>query len=143
MAHFDGAGALPAGTVERERQVMMVCDSRGGTLALDLSCPELRWLVDAYRYLVGGAMPMGAGLLKVQTGEKVYWLSRRTSADRAGRVGEEIRIANLYDPAEEVRLSRDLADLVADMVERLCAWERPAPAREGRPTPPRPPDGRR
>src|SRR5262249_51471026 len=75
--------------------------------------PQLRWLVDAIRRLVNDELPAGASLLKVFAAGQVYLLRRQVTAD-----GElEIHLTNLFDPVEQVVLSRTLAELVAALGE--------------------------
>jgi hypothetical protein len=104
-----------AEVLELRRQGMTICDGQGGTLTLDLTRKELRWLVFACRRLLAGTVPPGASMLKVDIGITVYLLSCLPHADGAA----EIRIADLYDPTQRAILPRDLAEIMAALLEQL------------------------
>ncbi len=108
-----------AEVLELPRRGMTICDGQGGTLTLDLTRKELRWLVFACRRLLAGSVPPGASMLKVDAGNTVYLLSCLPHAD-----GEaEIRIADLYDPTQRAILPRDLAEMMAALLERLLDFQ--------------------
>lgn len=117
---FDGQELLPGlpGKVPehggKRRTGMTVADGLGGHLALDLSSRELRWLAEACRQLAGETPPSWARMLKVHCANVVYLVIRHESANG----DREIEITNMADPSEHVRLSRDLAQLVASLIER-------------------------
>lgn len=92
---------------------LTIADGDGGHLALDLRCGELRWLADACRRLVSGALPQGASAIKVRAAEKCYLLNTAPAADGVAR----ITILNLFDPGERVALTRDVASVVAALIE--------------------------
>lgn len=97
------------------RPGMTICDGWGGALTLDLSRGELRWLVYACRSLIAGTVPPGASMLKVHAGNTVYLLNYHSRAD-----GEaEMQITDLYDPTQQVVLPRDLAEMIAALVEQF------------------------
>ena len=106
------------------RNGMIVADGMGGHLTLDLSSHELLWLAEACRQLTGEASPSWATMLKVHCAGVVYLVMRHEPAggDR------EIEITNMADPAEHVRLSRDLAQLVASLIERSLDASQPSMA---------------
>ncbi len=124
---FDGQEFLPSqprGRVQdtgKQSNGMIVTDGMGGHLALDLSSPELRWLAEACRQLTGEASPSWTTMLKVHCAGTVYLVMRHepASGDR------EIEITSMADPAEHVRLSRDLAQLVASLIERSLDASQP------------------
>jgi len=91
---------------------MTICDGRGGALTLDLASPEVGSLADACRRLMGCHLPPGASVLKVSTAGGVYLLSTHARADGG------LQISNLYDPAERIVLTRDLAEIVVALLER-------------------------
>lgn len=116
---FSGQDLLPdqpVGTPQnagKQQNGMIVTDGAGGHLRLDLSSHELHWLAEACRQLAGEAAPPWTTMLKVHCAGVVYLVMRHEPAggDR------EIEITNMADPAEHVRLSRDLAQLVASLIE--------------------------
>jgi hypothetical protein len=124
---FDGQEYLPSqprGTVQSTAKPgngMIVTDGMGGHLTLDLSSHELRWLAEACRQLVGEGSPSWTTMLKVHCAGTVYLVMRHEPAggDR------EIEITSMTDPAEHVRLSRDLAQLVASLIERSLDASQP------------------
>jgi hypothetical protein len=103
----------------RSRRGMMISDGRGGMLSLDLSRHELRWLARGIRSLIAGAVPPGASMLKVDTGGTIYLLNYRPHVDGAA----EIQITDLYDPTQHIALLRDLAEMIAALVERFAQPE--------------------
>lgn len=107
---------------------LTVLDGRGGALTLDLATTELRWLADACRRLLGGAMPLGASTLKVRAAEKCYLVSRRRPAPESDW---GVTIANLYDSGESVTLASDLADVLASMIDEAIQRRERAPIRAG------------
>ena len=102
--------------VSVQRRAVVISDGRGGVITLDLGCREMHLLVDAGRCLLQGAAPAGASLIKVCAGSEVYVLSQR-QLDGV----DHLRIANLYDPSEQVVLAHDLAHMTVALVERLLA----------------------
>jgi uncharacterized membrane protein len=103
---------------------MIVTDGAGGHLTLDLSSHDLRWLAEACRQLAGEASPSWTTMLKVHCAGTVYLVMRHELAggDR------EIEITNMADPSKRVRLSRDLAQLVASLIERSLDGLQPSKA---------------
>jgi hypothetical protein len=100
---------------DMRRPGMTIYDGRGGSLALDLSSRETLWLADACHRLVTGAIPPGASAIKVRAAEKSYLLSSCVST----LAEAEVRIVNLFEPAERVTLSHDMARMIASLVERI------------------------
>ncbi|HEV8194834.1 MAG TPA: hypothetical protein VGP82_25560 [Ktedonobacterales bacterium] len=128
---FDGRELLPGqpgGTSQSagklQRNGMIVTDGAGGHLTLDLSSHDLRWLAEACRQLAGEASPSWTTMLKVHCAGTVYLVMRHELAggDR------EIEITNMADPSKRVRLSRDLAQLVASLIERSLDGLQPSKA---------------
>ncbi len=116
-----GGTSQPAG---KQRDGMIVGDGANGHLRLDLSSPEVLWLAEACRQLAGEASPPWATMLKVHCAGAVYLVMRHELAN-----GErEIEITNMADPREHVRLSRDLAELVASLIERSLDASQPSMA---------------
>jgi hypothetical protein len=96
---------------------MTICDSQGGMLTVDLASREAHWLVAACHHLLTQPAARSASIIKVHAGDDVYLLARR-GGDGAHT---EVVITNLFDPSERVALSRDLAEIVAALLERLCS----------------------
>jgi hypothetical protein len=127
---FGGQELLPGQQGEisqnagKQRNQMIVSDGVGGHLKLDLSSHELRWLAEACRQLAGESSPPWTTMLKVHCANTVYLVMRHEPAggDR------EIEITNMADPSEHVRLSRDLALLVASLIERSLDAPQPSMA---------------
>lgn len=92
---------------------LTIADGDGWHLALDLRCAELRWVADACRRLVGGTLPGAASAIKVRAGEKCYLLNTTRAMDG----DERITLLNLFDPGERVALTRDVAAIVATLIE--------------------------
>jgi hypothetical protein len=111
-------GALGTiGVPVRPARGMQIHDGRGGTLTLDPTALDLRCLADAARFLLAGPLPLGASVLKVTTGAEVYLLSRRAAGEDTSE--ELVSITRMYDRTEDVLLSRDLVELVLELLERL------------------------
>lgn len=114
--YADMYAETPPATAERPTPRgagLTIADGGGGHLALDLRCGELRWLADACRRLMSGALPQGASAIKVRAAEKCYLVNSATAADG----GPRITIVNLFDPGERVALTSDVAAVVAALIE--------------------------
>lgn len=98
---------------------MTIMDGRGGSLALDLSHPELCWLADACEQLTGGNV---SGILKVHAAGQVYVLARHSHADQQ----VEISISSLFDPGERVVLTEDTVHLATLMIRLALAASDPS-----------------
>ena len=117
----------PRGTAQntgKPRNGMIVTDGVGGHLTLDLSSRELHWLAEACRQLAGESSPSWTTMLKVHCAGTVYLVMRHELANG----DREIEITSMADPAERVRLSRDLAQLVASLIERSLDATQPSMA---------------
>jgi hypothetical protein len=90
-----------------------IVDGQGGVLSLDLASPNLDAFAEACRLLARGPLPSGASVLVVRLEHDVYVLTYCTATLGAG----EIQIASLNDPRSRVRLSLELAEIVAALVE--------------------------
>ncbi len=119
--------ALPAILPRRDASVtasythgpaLTVLDGCGGALSLDLASDELRWLAEACRRLLRGAMPLGASALKVRAAEKCYLVTRRPLT-RATETACSVIIADLYDPGVAVTLTSDLAEALESMIDEV------------------------
>jgi hypothetical protein len=98
-------------------QGFSIADSQGGVLALDLSAPNIEAFAEACRLLAHGPLPSGATVITVRLGQEAYVLSRHVRPDGA----TEIHLANLYRPASSIRVSPELARVVAALVEEGLA----------------------
>ena len=108
----------------KQRDKIIVADGLGGHMTLDLSSHELLWLAKACRQLTGEASPPWTTMLKVRCAGVVYLVMRHEAASG----DREIEITNMANPAEHVRLSRDLTQLVAALIERSLDTPRPSMA---------------
>jgi hypothetical protein len=108
----EGAG-LPRG--------FTITDGKGGVLSLDLASPNLDAFAEACRLLAKGPLPSGASVLVVRLEHEDYVLTYCDGALGAG----EIQIASLNDPLWRVRLSPELAEVVAALVEESAHRQRP------------------
>lgn len=116
----------PAQNAGKQRNGMIVTDGVGGHLTLDLSSQELRWLAEACRQLAGESSPSWTTMLKVHCAGTVYLVMRHDLANENHDI--EIEILSMADPSERVRLSRDLAQLVASLIDRSLDAPQPSMA---------------
>jgi len=130
MSHIDGESReQPPSDLPEMREVgaelprgFTIADGQGGVLSLDLAAPNLDAFAEACRLLAKGPLPSGASVLVVRLEHDVYVLSYCAGASGAG----EIQIASLNDPLARVRLSPELAEVVAalvdESVQRRHSW---------------------
>jgi hypothetical protein len=110
-----GMSAGPAESLKAQGSGLIVADGQGGVLLLDLASPGLRWLVDACRSLLTGRVPAGASMVKVRAGDEVYVLNLRPREDGPA----DLHLSNLYDPAQDVLLTRDRAEALVTLLDVL------------------------
>ena len=102
----------------RGRRALTICDGLGGALSFDLGSGEVSWLVDAFRRLLNNGAPQNVSAIKVRSADRWYLLSRGVSAQAQGAT---LRVMNLFDPAEQVTLTPDLATLVSSLLEQALS----------------------
>ncbi len=95
------------------RRGFTIADGQGGVLSLDLASPHLGAFAEACRLLSKGPLRSGATVLIVRLETAVYVLSYCAGP----RGTTEIQIASLHDPLSRIRLSPELAEIVAALVD--------------------------
>lgn len=108
-----GTAAKPIGTaVEmRSRLVIAILDDTGGGIVLALADDDARVMAHAIDLLIAEQLAQGA-MVKVTTRERAFALSR--IVDEAGVAA--IRLSDVYNPRACVRLSIDVAVMIATLL---------------------------
>lgn len=108
-----GTTAAPIGTdVEaRPRLVIAILDDTAGGLVLALADDDARVMAHAFGLLIAGQLAQGS-MVKVTSRERVFALSR--IVDEAGDIA--IRVSDVYDPRAGVKLSLDVAAMIAALL---------------------------
>lgn len=92
--------------------VLTIVDGRGGWMRFEVGAGQAFWLAAGLRRLLGGQMAGEGCVLKVQSGDHVYLLSRRTAW------GEQlIHISELFDPSATVVLNETTSEMLAALME--------------------------